>query len=161
MRSGTRTTIMDKIGAIIIGIFLIIIGILLIRSNNEALNEYKNSSDKQTVIAEIKDVHVTTETRRSGGRHSSTRRVKKYECTLEYTVNDNVVRYRHTYYDEKSVGEKITLNIYKDNYGNYQIARFTSEEDKNNGNLISYIMIGFGVFALIYGVLIKLDTSLN
>lgn len=161
MRSSIRHPLMDKIGAFFIGIFIIIIGIVLIKSNNEALNEYKNSSDKQTVIAEITDVHVTTETRRSSGHYSSTKKVKKYECTLEYTVNDNLVRYKETYYNEKSVGEKITLNLYKDNYGNYQIARFTSEEDKNNGNLIPYIMIFFGVLALIYGAVIKLETSLN
>lgn len=160
MRNVERNPLMDKIGAFILGIVVIILGIGIIINNATQLDEYKSSSDRQTVEAEIKDVHVYTE-RRSGGRHSSSRTVTKYECTIGYTVNDKPIQYKETYYTEKKVGEKMTLNVYKDKYGDYQIATITSEQDKDGGNLLGYVFIGIGIFICIYGAMIKVETSLR
>lgn len=155
MRTSIRNPLMDKIGALLIGILLVILGYFLLQNNNKQLDEYKNSSDKQTVVAKVVDVYVNTETRRSNGH---TKKVTKYECKLEYTLkNGNLVSMRETYYDQKRVGDTITLNIYKNKYGDYQIARITSEQDKKSQDLIAHIMMGFGVLFFISGLVRKLD----
>ena len=161
MRVMSRNPLMDKIGAFIIGIIAIIAGIWIILDNNKSFNEYENSTDKKAVVAEIIDVHVRTETRRSGGRYSSRRKVKKYDCTLEYTINDNRIQNKKTYSIEKKVGDKITLNVYKDKYGDYKIAKITSKSQKNTSNGFAYAVILIGVCAIVYGAVTKVDNSVS
>lgn len=157
MNSYNRNPIMEKIAAVVIGLIAIVAGIVIIQENSKSFNEYKKSSDKQTVVAEITDVYVRTERRRTSGRHYSTREVKRYDCTLEYTINGNLIRNKRTYSDEKRVGEKMTLNVYKDDYGHYQIAKITSEAGKKSSDNIAYFIILFGGIAILYGVLAKVD----
>lgn len=159
MSRSTSSPVNDKLGAFIIGIILLIVGIVMLISNNTSFDEYKNSSDKQAVVAEIKSVDVRTETVRTRrGSYSSTKKVKKYDCSLEYTLkNGNVIRYNETYSSPRTVGDKISLNVYKDKYGNYQIAKLVSEQDKKGADLGGYFVIGFGVLCLIIGALIKID----
>lgn len=155
----SNSPVNDKLGAFIIGIVLVCVGIFLIISNNTSFDEYKNSTDKQSVVAEIKDMHVRTETviRKHSG-YSRTEKVKKYDCSLEYTLKDgNVIRYTETYSSPRTVGEKIPLNVYKDKYGSYQIATLVYEQDKKNADLGGYFVIGFGVLCFIVGALIKTD----
>ena len=158
MNSGTRNPLMEKIAAFIFGIVFIVFGIIMIQDNNKAFNEYKKSPDKQKVVAEVKSVQIRTERRRSGRRHSYTEEVTKYDCSLEYTLNNgNLMRNSKTYSTEKKVGDKITLNVYKDPYGNYKIAKVTSEAEKKSGDFWGYGLILVGVIAIGIGVVTKLD----
>lgn len=155
----SNSPVNDKLGAFIIGIVLVIVGIVMLISNNNSFDEYKNATDKQSVVAEIKDVQVRTETvRRKHGSYSRTEKVKKYDCSLEYTLKDgNVIRYNETYSSPRTVGDKISLTVFKDKYGSYQIAKFVSEEDKKGADFGGYVVIGVGLLCFIVGALIKTD----
>ena len=154
MKLMSRNPLLDKIGVFIIGIVFIVIGIIIILDNNKAFNEYEKSTDKQTVVAEVKSVYVRIETRRSG-RYSTGRRVKKYDCTLEYNINNDIIRNKKTYSTEKKVGDKLTLNVYKDKDGHYQIARFTTKGEKNSKNAFAYALVFIGGCALVFGAVMK------
>lgn len=137
-----------KIGAFIIGFIIIIVGIFVIYNGNTSYDEYKKSSDKQTVVAEVKSVYVANETRKTS---TGTRTVKKYVCSFEYIVkNGAAIRYSETYYTEKKVGDKVTLNVYRDKNGKYQIAKITSKTDKQGSDMCGFIIILVGVIAFLY-----------
>lgn len=152
MFSGTRKPLREVIVSCIIGIIFIIFGIIMIRDNNKAFDEYKNSSDKQTVEANITSVYVRKERKTSSSHSYGSKYVIKYDCSLEYTINGNLIKNKETYSSEKKVGDKITLNVYKDKYGNYQIARVTSEKDRDDNNFWGQIIIVVGVVAIGVGI---------
>ena len=48
---------------------------------------------------------------------------------------------------KKKVGDKVTLNVYKDKYGNYKIAKFRFVEDNSWGDFWSFLLCALGVLA--------------
>lgn len=155
MRNGNTDPLATKIILFILGIVLIVVGIMLIKNNNKSYNEYKKSPDKQNVVARIIDVNVRNVKYTERG---STKYKKEYDCIIEYSVNNNVVRYNTTYYIDKRVGETMPLKVYKDQYGNYQIATVTSEEEKNRHNTFANALIFIGALLLVCGISIKLES---
>ena len=155
-----HTVIIVKIILFIFGC-ISMIGPLNIKHDRADFWEYQDS-EKLTVLAEIKSIRFVPK------YHKIISYIPAhYDCLFEYYVdghkiqnngqiflakdklfvqrtNSVVIQYDSS---EKKVGDKVTLNVYKDKYGNYKIAKFRFVEDNRWGDFWSFLLCAFGVLA--------------
>lgn len=145
-----------KAMAFIIGLIVIGFGIMLNMYTNDSFEEYDKSSDQRTVEATIVDVQPREVIIRKKTRSVSEIKETKYECVLEYTIDGNLMRNYSTYSEMRREGEKVTLNVYKDESGHYQIGTITSMGERDTFNSLAYLVIFVGIGIIIIGAIIKI-----
>ena len=157
MSGSSQSPAMNQFGAFIFGLICVIFGIFHLVDNNQAYDEYRSSSDKQTVEAEVKKV-TTRYVNHYSSKHG-TRSEKKYECLYEYKINGNTMYHTESYSRPREVGSKTTFNVFLNKYGRYQVGTITSATAKKTSDAFGFIAIFIGLISFGYGACIKITPT--
>lgn len=120
---------------VVLGIIVVFVGLYGIYISLMGGMGYVNSSDKQTVQAEVTSVKH---------RFDKDYTEEMWEAKLSYTIDDKTYTIGKTYGSETYIGEHIWIDVYKTSKGEYKAAKAPSAL----GVVISTSILVFGAVIL-------------
>ena len=119
----------DVLPVIGVGLVLILISVIGIRTHNSLWNEYTHSTDVRIVEAEV--TYVSYHTVKEDKMGDPNYKRPEWRAKLQYTIGGKTFTGKETYYSEVQTGDKVKVKVYRNKKGNYRLRPNKSEAKRS------------------------------
>ena len=109
----------DVLPVIGVGLVLILISVIGIRTHNSLWNEYNHSNDVRIVEAEV--TYVSYHTVKEDKLGDPNYKRPEWRAKLQYTIGGKSFTGKVTYYSEVQTGDKVKVKVYRNKKGDYRL----------------------------------------